>query len=94
MRIRIIITIGLQYEITRIKIWHRTGNEEDKTLNMLISVAICTYNRASFLGRVLDSIKAQYLPQEMLEVMVVDYISTDNTRESIKEYESKISKFM
>ncbi len=68
--------------------------EEDKTLDMLISVVICTYNRASILGRVLDSIKAQSLTPELYEVIVVDNNSTDNTREIIKEYESKIPKFM
>lgn len=47
----------------------------------MLSVAICTYNRATLLGRALDSVTNQTLPSDELEILIVDNGSTDETRD-------------
>lgn len=51
---------------------------------MQISVIIPTHNRASLLGRALDSVLAQTL--QPLEIIVVDDGSTDRTRDLMSEH--------
>jgi glycosyltransferase involved in cell wall biosynthesis len=46
----------------------------------LVSVVICTHNRARNLQRALQSVAAQTLPLEGFETIVVDNASTDGTR--------------
>jgi len=53
---------------------------------MLISVIICTYNRAPILERVLSSIQAQSLSPELFELIVVDNNSADSTKKVVEEY--------
>ena len=49
------------------------------------SVVICTYNRASRIGRVLDDLAAQAgLGERTWEVLVVDNNSTDDTRAAVE----------
>lgn len=55
--------------------------------NPLISIALCTYNGADFLGKQLDSI--MYQSYTNLEVVIVDDYSTDNTLSILKEYQAK-----
>ncbi len=50
-----------------------------------ISVVICTYNRAPYLSKALQSLVAQSLPRECFEILVVDNVSTDNTRQVVLE---------
>jgi glucosyl-dolichyl phosphate glucuronosyltransferase len=52
----------------------------------LISVIVCTFNRALSLGKCLDSLVAQCLTSDRFEVLVVDNLSTDNTPELINRY--------
>lgn len=49
----------------------------------LISVVVCTYNRADLLADALDDLCAQTLDPALYEVIVVDNSSTDNTREVV-----------
>jgi len=57
-------------------------------MNIKISVAIPTYNRADYLKEALDSILSQtYLPNE---IIVVDDGSTDHTAEIIASYGTQI----
>lgn len=50
-----------------------------------ISVVICSYNRASGLSRVIDSVASQKLPESIgWEVVVVDNNSTDQTRQAVE----------
>ncbi len=51
------------------------------------SVIIPAYNRAALIGATLDSVLAQNHP--VSEVLVVDDGSTDNTREVVREYETR-----
>jgi glycosyltransferase involved in cell wall biosynthesis len=58
---------------------------------MLLSVAICTYNRAGLLVRALESVVKQSLPDIALEVLVVDNGSTDETRDVVASLQAKNS---
>ncbi|MBD0333885.1 MAG: glycosyltransferase family 2 protein [Cyanobacteria bacterium Co-bin13] len=49
----------------------------------LISVIICTHNRAAYLGAAVDSLLAQAF--EAFEVLVVDNASTDGTRQVVEQ---------
>lgn len=54
-----------------------------------ISVAICSYNRARFIIKALDSLFNQDFDKKDFEVIVVDNNSTDNTLTVLKEYQEK-----
>jgi glucosyl-dolichyl phosphate glucuronosyltransferase len=55
-----------------------------------VSVLICTYNRASSLGRTLESVLAQKFSQPLTwEVVIVDNNSTDGTRHVVEEFQSR-----
>ena len=56
--------------------------------DILLSVIICTYNRADFLKSVLDSITRQTLSKNEFEVVVIDDGSSDNTREVVESFAS------
>ena len=53
------------------------------------SVIVPCYNEEKNIGRCLDSIVANDHPKDKLEVMVVDGMSTDNTRDILKRYTDK-----
>jgi len=48
---------------------------------MKLSVIICTYNRAQYIGPLLESLVANDLPKSEYEIIVVDNNCTDNTCE-------------
>lgn len=54
--------------------------------SIVISVIICSYNRANYIVQALKSLSAQSLPKSTFEVIVVDNNSTDNTAEVCDEY--------
>ena len=55
---------------------------------MLVSVVICTYNRADLLDRAIRSVVEQPLKAGKHEIIVVDNGSTDRTREVVRRFES------
>lgn len=56
--------------------------------NPLVSIVICTHNRAEMLKQTLDTVfDQQYRP---VEVLIVNDGSTDNTQELIKSYGDKV----
>ena len=59
---------------------------------MMLSLAICTYNRAPLLPRALDSVTSQSGAAEEFEILVVDNGSTDQTREVVAKYQHKDSR--
>ncbi|WP_373325427.1 glycosyltransferase family 2 protein [Sporomusa paucivorans] len=48
--------------------------------NLLLSVVICTYNRAKLLQLCLKSLVAQTLSHQLYEVIIIDNNSTDDTK--------------
>ena len=56
----------------------------------LLSVVICTYNRASLLRTCLDSLSRQDVRWSDVEVIVVDNNSTDSTADAVREFQGKI----
>lgn len=58
---------------------------------MKLSIIIPCRNEEKFIGKCLDSIIAQNYPKEKLEVLVIDGMSKDRTREIIKNYSQKYS---
>ena len=58
---------------------------------MLITVAICTYNRASSLRRTLDALAAMEVPSDAAwELVIVNNNSTDDTDEVISKYRDRL----
>src|SRR5271168_2431711 len=58
---------------------------------MLITVAICTFNRAESLRRTLDSLVAMRVPSDLgWEIVVVNNNSTDHTDDFIGEYVGRL----
>ncbi len=47
----------------------------------MLTAIICTYNRANYIGNLLESIAANDLPKSEYEVLLVDNNCTDNTQE-------------
>ena len=60
---------------------------------IILSIVIPTKNRASLLGKVLESIKGQPADQNVYEVIVIDNGSTDQTREVAMEYRNRFKHF-
>jgi glycosyltransferase involved in cell wall biosynthesis len=53
----------------------------------MISVIVCTYNRASSLRKTLESLGQMLVPPDLTwELIVVDNNSTDSTREAVREF--------
>lgn len=56
----------------------------------MVSIVICTYNRAHLLEKCLHALVPQMI--EKVSVIVVDNKSTDDTKEVVEQYKDKISK--
>ena len=48
---------------------------------IFLSIIICTHNRAGFLKKLLDSLTKQTFSQDLLEIIIIDNASTDNTED-------------
>lgn len=57
----------------------------------LVSIALCTYNGAKYLAEQLDSLIGQTYP--LIEIIVVDDCSTDDTYAILTDYAGKYPKF-
>lgn len=57
-----------------------------QTNQPLISVVICSYNRADYIINAIDSLNGQTLPKKDFEVFVVDNNSIDNTEQLVQAY--------
>lgn len=58
----------------------------------LVSVVVATHNSQNVLNKVLDSVKKQDYPQNKIEILLIDGMSTDNTHSIGKQYSCKIFK--
>jgi len=68
---------------------HTIGNdcsERSDSINCLVSVFIPCYNETHIIERLLDSLYKQDYPRSSLEVLIVDGMSTDDTRQKIKSF--------
>lgn len=61
-------------------------SKENKVYKPLITVVICTYNRAYILGECLQSLQQQTVPTCFFNVIVADNNSTDNTQALLKNF--------
>ena len=52
----------------------------------MLTAIICTYNRAKYIGNLLESIAANDLPKSEYEILLVDNNCTDNTQEICKAF--------
>jgi glucosyl-dolichyl phosphate glucuronosyltransferase len=59
--------------------------------DMQASIIICTYNRASYLSCLLNSLSEQTFPSDKFEIVLVNDGSTDNSDEIIRQYQNKFS---
>lgn len=62
---------------------------KNKSNSSLVSIIIPCWNEEKFITKCLDSILAQDFPKEKLEVLVIDGISEDKTKEIVKEFIKK-----
>lgn len=65
--------------------------DESATHTPLVTVLIDTYNYGHFVEEAIESVLAQDFPMEQVEILVVDDGSTDDTRERVKKYGSRIN---
>lgn len=65
----------------------------ENSLTPLISVVVCTYNRANLLPSCLQSLAEQTLDKSLYEVIVVNNNSTDNTQEIAEGFVRRHSNF-
>jgi glycosyltransferase involved in cell wall biosynthesis len=68
----------------------RLLSTERSTTALLLSVVICTYNRAPLLAQVLESLCEQTLPTERFEVVIINDGSTDDTKAVADAYAKKL----
>ncbi|NEQ49250.1 MAG: glycosyltransferase family 2 protein [Leptolyngbya sp. SIO3F4] len=59
-------------------------------MSILISAVICTYNRATYLKKAIQSLMAQNLKEEVYEILIVDNNSTDNTKKTVIEFSADV----
>lgn len=52
----------------------------------MLTVIICTYNRAKYIGPLLESLAANTLPKSEYEILLVDNNCKDNTREICEQF--------
>lgn len=57
--------------------------------NPLVSIVIPCRNEEKFIAKCLDSMLKQNYPEDKLEILVVDGMSTDKTREILEDYKEK-----
>lgn len=55
----------------------------------MLTVIICTYNRAKYIGGLLESVAANDLAKSAYEIVLVDNNCTDNTREICEVFATK-----
>ncbi len=58
-------------------------------MTILVSIVIPCRNEEKYIGKCLDSVIAQNYPKEKLEVLVIDGMSEDRTKEIIRNYSQK-----
>jgi glucosyl-dolichyl phosphate glucuronosyltransferase len=60
-------------------------------MNSVVTVVICTYNRASVLKLALQSLVEQTAEKNSFKIIVVDNNSTDDTKKVVEDFKNKLS---
>lgn len=60
---------------------------------MTVSLCVVAYNEEQFLQNLLNDFKNQTYPHELIEVILIDSSSTDNTKQIMKEFAEAESSF-
>lgn len=60
---------------------------------MLVSICVVAYNEEKMLGNLLDDIKVQDYPHEKIEIVLIDSMSTDNTRNIMENFKKQTNNF-
>ena len=88
------ITIGLLVIYSILILYYKAGWHEvklflpgDQEPSVRISVIIAARNEEENIGNLLASIESQAYPKQLIEVIVVDDHSTDNTTGTVKNFE-------
>lgn len=55
---------------------------------MLVSIGVVAYNEEKYLNQLFDDFKAQTYPHHQIEIVLVDSMSTDRTREIMNAFKS------
>ncbi len=61
---------------------------------MIVSLAVVAYNEEQMLPRLLEDICRQDYPHEKIEILLIDSISTDRTREIMEEFSARDHGFL
>src|SRR5262249_10766879 len=59
-----------------------------------VTVLITTYNYGRFIEQAIESVLSQEYPGDRVQIVVVDDGSTDDTREVVKKYGSRIEYYL
>ena len=59
----------------------------------MLTIALCTYNRADILAKCLDSLCTQNVSNTLFSVLIIDNNSTDNTQEVAASFADRFSSF-
>jgi glycosyltransferase involved in cell wall biosynthesis len=68
-----------------------TAEEQTQFLKPAVSIIIPCLNEEKYIGTILANILEQDYPLELIEVLVVDGMSTDKTRSEVKSFRNKFS---
>lgn len=71
---------------TRMARWSATANGEPAMPTPLLTVLICTHDRAALLARTIESLNAAELPAEGVQLLVVANRCNDGTHELLERY--------
>jgi glucosyl-dolichyl phosphate glucuronosyltransferase len=90
-----ISVFAIGFELESIEVEHQVFPEHLTNANQppVISVVICTYNRADRLSLTLEAMSKQTMPTSAFEVLVVDNRSTDNTLTICEQYKEQLANF-
>ena len=53
---------------------------------MIVSVCVVAYNEEKVLGKLLEDIQAQDYDHEKMEILLIDSMSTDHTRDIMEKF--------
>ena len=60
---------------------------------MIVSVCVVAYNEEKVLGNLLNDIKAQDYEHSKIEVVLIDSMSTDHTKDIMRDFQQQTSDY-